>query len=126
MLTVVPMMLGCSKVGSYIIIDQTTSYMSITKTLNTELYFSTKKAHGTTRYSINVKEGQSLDLRTDIKVDEGNITVTLLSQSTKETIFDQKFEASQEFIIPLTEYAKYEIKVVHDDFKGSYDFKWSK
>ena len=112
--------------GSVMIVeDHLTSIFSTTNMTSTSLYFSASKSNGYIVYAINVKEGQSLSIKCNATIDLGALTFDVTKQDEEEAFFHKIVTDNLDFEIPLQEYGKYKIKVIHDEFKGSYCLNWA-
>lgn len=123
-LLIVPFLVGCT--GSTMVVkDNTTAIASLSNVNSTSISFSCQKCVGDITYRINVKENQSLDIVTSVKVTTGSVSF-LVTDSDANEIFNQTISEDSDFTISLKDYGKHLIKIDHDNFKGSYKLDWSK
>lgn len=86
----------------------TASYMSFT---------------GTKECSVNVKEGEPIDIKADIETKKGIIDVYIYKDKDNYEYEGHDLETSN-FTVTLSDPGDYTIKVVTKKHKGSYTFQW--
>ena len=123
-LLIAPMLIGC-KFDTKIISDKSVSIAGVSNLTATQIMFSCKKCEGEIIYRITVTEECALNLNFDVEIGNGSVTYTVLDNGGAE-LATQEVSKSMTFDVPLTEYAKYKIKINHSDFKGKYTIDWSK
>ena len=124
-LMLVPFLVACDGGGLVVLYDKTTSIMSTSTTTGSKIYLSTQKTNGDIMYKATIDENKSLTISTDVKVQMGAITLSILSMED-EQLFQEIVVDDMNFDFTLSDYGDYKINIIHDDFKGSYTIKWSK
>ena len=115
---------GCS--GNITVLEVSSFTVGANRKLtDSSITYSVKKADGTTIYSFNVKQSHSLQMKAEIIVDLGALTITL-TDPQKNDIYKDIVVENADFTIDLSGTGKYKMTIVADAFQGSYKFDWTK
>ncbi len=114
-LTIV-MLSGCTS-GSY------KTFMAIEKNTKSSMEMSYSTFDGYKYKTVNLQEGDELDLSVEINTKEGNLEISIVDESDHEVFKIDNHEEETNKIIQVEETGKYKIKV-EGEHKGSYKINW--
>ena len=126
MLLMIPFVTGCSIGGTRIVREHTTALMSTSNMTGSSISFSCKKCDGETVYEIKVKENTDLNIYSNVKIEDGTLTIVIMDVTEEEQYYQKVSSESMDYQVALPESGKYRIGITHESFKGSYKFSWNK
>ena len=123
-LFVAPLLIGCR---TPVVFSASMKYElgSVRKSSSTSFYYSANSADGSMTAHINIKSGQSLDLKASYTVELGALTVSILDKDKNE-LYDEIIVDNKESVYALNDYGNYDVKIEIDEFRGNLSFSWAK
>ena len=119
---IVPFLTSCR--GTTVTKTSTIELGSITNMSKSSIDYSCQRCDGTATYSLTISKNQSLDMKADFIVELGALTITVMDKKNNLENFIVVEDYSR--TINFENYGSYKIRVVADEFKGSYSFNWAK
>jgi hypothetical protein len=88
-----------------------------------EMSASYMKFDGTKEKEITVDDGETIDIAVDIETEGGAIDVFIYNEDD-EYSYEGRDIPTSSFTVTLSEAGTYTLKVVSNNHKGGYSFKW--
>ena len=111
--------------GTPTVSESGTSLFANRKMTSTSISYSCEKDNRNATYTFQVKKNHADEIAFNATVEYGFFTYTL-SDSSGVTLKADIVVDDVNYTIPLNGSGKYKLNIITDDFKGTYQFKWSK